>query len=407
MGKVLVGVVVLGVMPQQVLAKTPDAQFVKYLNDVCAVFPAPSGWDTVRKDSLCALGVLTGFASAGGAPAAASSSSVGSANAGGGQANSKKKRIHLDEQSSVSGKGASADGGGWGLLLTPQYGKSNRTDTDLETGYQSSLTGLNVGLDYRYSDSFVLGGMIGQTRDKANFINNTGLRKTSNNTVMLYGTWLPSEKVSIDGYLGYGKISTESQRNIDVFTYIKGAINSSTTGNQKMVGLSTSYQADVGRFNVSPFLNLDFIKTSFKGYSESGSTNWVAQPGGAPDIDYGTRTVALRYFDRSSISFTSSLGARLGTSYGYDWGTLFSSARLASVHEFQNKAQQIKYELVYTPGFGTSVATDAADRNYLISGLGLTAALNGGAQLFFDFEKRSHDRLLSSWAVSLGGLFEF
>jgi uncharacterized protein YhjY with autotransporter beta-barrel domain len=309
----------------------------------------------------------------------------------------------LDEQNEKTDKGASADGGGWGFLLTPQYSKSNRTETDLENGYQSELTGLNVGLDYRFSDSFVVGGTIGQTKDRATFLNNAGSLKTSNNSFTLYSTWLPSERVAVDGYLGYGKINFDSQRHVS-YGKIDGTTYGSTSGNQAMAGLSASYQMEAGRFNVAPFFNLDYIKTSFNGYNESGS--FVPDPANG-GINMGSSLLALHYFDRRTISFTSSLGARIGTSYGYGWGTLLPSARLAAVHEFQNKAQQLKNELVLTPGFGMSVATDAADRNYLLSGLGVAAALNGGAQLFFDFEKRSQDKLLSSWAVSLGGLVEF
>jgi hypothetical protein len=40
-------------------------------------------------------------------------------------------------------------------------------------------------------------------------------------------------------------------------------------------------------------------------------------------------------------------------------------------------------------------------------GLGISAALNGGTQLFLDYDKRAQDRLLSSWAVSAGVLVGF
>jgi outer membrane autotransporter protein len=171
---------------------------------------------------------------------------------------------------------------------------------------------------------------------------------------------------------------------------IFGTTTGSTSGNQVLGGLSTSYQMDAGRFSVSPFLNLDYIKTNFKGYEESGST-----------------LLEFRFSDRRASSFTSSLGGRVSTTYGYSWGILIPSARLAAVHEFQNNSQQIYSELVITPGTGMSVTTDAPDRNYLNIGLGVAVALNGGSQLFLDYEKRTQDRLLSSWAVSLGGLFEF
>ncbi len=371
-------------LPQQSLAAASNVQFEEYITYICFVlYPVAPNQEIA---DMCSL-TSTGFAGAG----VTASVNLGTANAGSAAASRKKKiRVPLDEQQEKPEKGASADGGGWGLLVTPQYGKSSRAETDLENGYQSDLIGLVVGLDYRFSDSFVLGVAVGQTNDKAAFLTSAGSLKTSNNTFTLYGTWLPSENSAVDGYLGYGKLNLDSRRKVVWGTSISGTTSGTTTGNQLMGGMSASYQKDISRFNLSPFINLDYIKTSFKGYNETGTT-----------------TLEMHYGDRSAISFTSSLGGRLSTSYGYDWGTLLPSARLAAVHEFQNNAQQISNELAITPGISFSVATDAPDRNYLNLGLGVAAALNGGTQLFLDYEKRTQDSLLSSWAVSIGGLVEF
>ena len=116
---------------------------------------------------------------------------------------------------------------------------------------------------------------------------------------------------------------------------------------------------------------------------------------------------ALHYGERTVTSLTSSLGGRLSTSYGFGWGTLQPSARLAAVHEFQNRTRQFSNALVLAPSTPFVVETDAPDRNYLNLGLGVSAALNGGTQLFLDYEKRAQDKLLSSWAISLGALMEF
>lgn len=372
----------IALLPQQASAAASNTQLFTYIFNVCNAVPPPT---TTNRTGLTAMCIQTQQGGGAGGPptAAAVSANLGTVNAGVGLSTRKKKiRVPSDDQTNKSDKGASADGGGWGFLVTPQYSKSNRAETDLENGYQSNLTGLNVGLDYRFSDSFVFGGTIGHTQDKATFVKNAGSLKNSNNTLTLYSTWLPSDKVSVDGYLGYGKLNTNSQRQF-VFGTIAGIMNGNTSGNQMMAGMSTSYQKELGRYNLSPFLNLDFIKTSFKGYNESGS-------------NANTDLMALRYGDRSTLSFTSSLGARLGTSYGHEWGTLLPSLRLATVHEFQNNAQHLNNELVLTPGTGFVVATDTPDRNYLLSGLGISAALNGGTQLFFDFEKRSQDRLMSN-----------
>ncbi len=275
-------------------------------------------------------------------------------------------------------------------MLTPQYGKSSRVETNLENGYQSTLSGLLVGLDYRFSDALVIGATVGQTKDDAKFLNNAGSLKTGSNVFTLYGTWLSDDGVAVDGYLGYGKLSLDSTRQVVFGTTLSGTTLGNTTGNQSMAGISVNYQKDIGRVSLTPFLNFDQIKTSIKGYSETGTT-----------------TLEMRYGDRSVTSLTSNLGFRLGSSYSYGWGSLLPTARLAAVHEFQNKSQQIRNELVITPGAGFLVETDSPDRDYLNIGLGVVAALNGGAQLFLDYEKRTQDKLLSSWAVSLGGLFEF
>jgi outer membrane autotransporter protein len=157
-----------------------------------------------------------------------------------------------------------------------------------------------------------------------------------------------------------------------------------------MAGLGISYQKESGRASFSPFLNLDYIKTNINGYNESGTT-----------------LLELHYGERSVSSFASSVGARFGGTYSYGWGMLLPTLRLAAVHEFQKKARQISNELVTTPGTGLLVSTDAPDRNYLIGGLGVVGALNNGAQLFLDYEKRTQDRFLSSWALSAGVLIGF
>lgn len=391
MGKFFVAVAVLGagVLPQGAKAVTTNQQFQQYITDICfGVIAPPPGvnWNTV---TMCSL-TSTGWAGAGGPTP---SVNLGTANAGSTTSSSRKKkgfRIPLDDQDEKPAKGASADVGGWGLLLTPQYGKSSRVETNLENGYQSTLSGLLVGLDYRFSDALVIGATVGQTKDDAKFLNNAGSLKTGSNVFTLYGTWLSDDGVAVDGYLGYGKLSLDSTRQVVFGTTLSGTTLGNTTGNQSMAGISVNYQKDIGRVSLTPFLNFDQIKTSIKGYSETGTT-----------------TLEMRYGDRSVTSLTSNLGFRLGSSYSYGWGSLLPTARLAAVHEFQNKSQQIRNELVITPGAGFLVETDSPDRDYLNIGLGVVAALNGGAQLFLDYEKRTQDKLLSSWAVSLGGLFEF
>lgn len=386
LGKFSVLVLTLGLMPLQATAATSNAQFKQFITDLCAgTYGMSPSWDAVSLAQMC-------FAVQGTVTSTSVSANLGTANASAGVLSRNKKSIRdIEEEKKKSPpKAASADEGGWGILVSPQYGKSNRIETDFENGFDSTLSGLVVGLDYRFSDSFVLGATAGQIKDKAKFFNDAGSLETSNNTVTLYGTWLPSDAIAVDGYLGYGNIKLDTQRFVAFGTFITGVTTGNTTGKQSLAGLSISYQKEFDRTNLSPFINLDYIKTSINGFNETGST-----------------LLEMHYGDRSVSSFSSNLGIRIGSSYSYGWGMLLPTMNLAAVHEFQKKAQLITNELVSTPGTGLLVATDEPDRNYLIAGLGVVAALNSGAQVFLDYEKRTQDRLLTSWAISLGALMEF
>jgi uncharacterized protein YhjY with autotransporter beta-barrel domain len=378
--------------PQTALAAAADAQFQKFITDLCTgIITKPPGvvWDTTTLQTMC-TNAQSGFAGQGGATVSAN---LGTANAGNGTLRNKVLRQRLDEEEQKDKpkkEGASADGGGWGLLVAPQYGKGKRIETDLENGFNSDLKGLSVGLDYRFSDRFVLGAMVGHIQDEATFLNSAGQLKTSNNTLTVYFTWLSAGSITIDGYAGYGKRKLESQRKVVFGTSISGTASGNTPGQQSMGGLSVSYNKDIGRVSFSPFISVDSIKTTFDGYNETGTT-----------------LLELHFSDRKSLSTTSSVGARASTSHGYDWGSLSPSVRLAAVHEFQNNAVQIRNELVLTPGAGFLVATDAPDRNYLNAGAGLAAGLNGGTQMYLNYEARVKDAFLKSWAVSAGVLVEY
>ena len=376
-------------IPKPVHAATSDAQLQQYIISLCgrpAGNAPPPGWDTVSLNAMCAN---TQGGLAGGTAGGSVSANMGNIGASSGLTRGGNKNERRDKNKNQATAGASADDGGWGVMIAPQYGKSDRPDSVLENGYKSDLAGLMIGVDHRYSDTFVLGVTLGQTRDKATFLTGGGSLKTQNNLATLYGTWLPADEIAVDGYLGYGKLNYDSQRHV-VFGAINGYATGATTGTQVLAGTSATYLKDMGSYNLAPFVSLDYIKTKFKNYSEKGAT-----------------TLEMHYGDRSTLSLISSVGSRISKAYGKDWGSLEPMARFAFVHEFQNRFRQINNELVSTPGTGFLVETDSPDRNYLLLSAGLSAAMNSGTQLYADFEKRTQDRFLSSWSLSAGVLMEF
>lgn len=401
MGKMLVGLMV-GAAPTAGWAAESDVQFQNLISDMCnlVVVPEPGVvWDMAKLGELCSA---VGTAGGGGASL---SLNLGSSTASATRAK-KKVPAHSDEQAKAE-NGASADGSSWGLLITPQYGKGTRIETEQENGYESDLKGVAIGLDHRYTDRLILGGVVAHNKEQAAFLDNAGSLKTTGYSLSIYGTWLASDEVSFDAYLGFGKLDLESSRSVN-FDPIIGVTNGNTSGKQQLAGVSVRYLGYFGSVGVSPFANFDYIKTSINGYNEIGSAKLCPDPFiPSNTFSCGSELLALRYGERSVTSSTGSIGVQLDASYEYKWGALLPMVRVTAVHEFQNKIRKVGNELVYTPGAGLVVETDEPDRNFLNLGFGLVAAMNGGAQFFLDYEKHTQDKLLSNWAVSLGGLFEF
>ena len=93
-----------------------------------------------------------------------------------------------------------------------------------------------------------------------------------------------------------------------------------------------------------------------------------------------------------------------GCRYG---GFLVPNARVAVVHESKNDSRSIDKSLVITPGNDFVIDTDKPDRDYVLIGVGVTAALNSGTQIFFDYEQNAEHDFLDTWAISIGMLAEF
>ena len=218
----LIGVVAY--FPTQGKADTAvNDQFELYIFNICNTGAPPPGWDLVKLGQLCAI-AFTGGPAGGGPGSTSSSNNLGTGDASSTAASSKTKEVHecLDDLKSKPGKKACAVGG-WGMLLSSQYGRNRRPETELENGFKSDLKGLLVGLDYRFSDSFILGAAVGHTQDEASFINNAGSLASKNSTFTLYSTWLPAQKIALDGYLGYGALTHDSRRRV-VFGPIVGEL---------------------------------------------------------------------------------------------------------------------------------------------------------------------------------------
>ena len=322
----------------------------------------------------------------------AGSQSRSSNNVASGQAGSIKERLNdLYEEE--------GDEGSWGVLFAPQLGRSSRDNTVNENGFDSDLAGVSLGADYRFSDNFVLGSALSVVSDEAAFDGGSGVLQTDSASLTLYTTWSPTDNSYVDGYVGFSNVDLKNSRVISfqgssaVTVSFGGTTTSSFSAAQTLMGVSSGYDWQLDDVTLGGFVGFDYIRTVVDAYTEAGTT-----------------LLELRFPEQITYSSLLSLGGRVSTTMSERWGYLVPNASLVAVREYRDDGRTITSELSNFPTASFTqfqVTTDAPDRNYLLLGFGVSAALNSGTQLFAQYEQRLAHDYLDTWSLSLGVLAEY
>lgn len=390
-----------------------DDEFEDILFGLCVdIFTLPAqGWDNqslIRLNNLC-LNVLEGGAS----PSSdyLSSSNIGSTGATGKtasntaqvQVDSVKDRLAEIQEEEV------IDQGSWGFLLSAQTSETEREETVNESGYESDLNGVLIGGDYRFNDRLITGAALGYTTDKAEFDNNTGELDTTNTTLVGYFTFLPSKNIYIDGYIGVADLDFESEREINFQgtpgdpgfpVDYTGTATGDYEGSQTMAGLSGGYDWKPNKFSIGAFVAFDISDTDIDAYDEDGGAN----PTG---FEYG-------YDDQEIKSELSTVGINASYDINLSWGVLVPTFSISSVHQSADDTRDFALQPSLVPdGVSTPTAqttlfteTDDPDRDYVLTSVGLIAALKNGTQIFVTYEEMSSHDYIETWTLSVGVLLE-
>jgi hypothetical protein len=300
-------------------------------------------------------------------------------------------------------------GGGLGIFATGLSGDTERSESELENGFDSDQDGSAFGLDYRFAD-LILGVTFGSI-DNDTLVAGGGSRlRSDSDSKIIYATWAPADGLSLDIYSGSVDTHINTLRDIEISSIntltglpntITGVARGSTESEQDLQGASLNYDHYVGAWSVGAFIGLDSIDTETDAYDETGQRD--SDPAQATGLELSYPALKMK-------SKTRSLGVRVSYGADFGWGTLAPSLKIATVRESEAKGRQIGITLRTAPDTVSpfSVATDSADRNYTLANFGLVALMAGGSvQLFLDYEKHSGDKYIDGTATTLGVLVGF
>jgi uncharacterized protein YhjY with autotransporter beta-barrel domain len=182
-------------------------------------------------------------------------------------------------------------------------------------GFDSDNIAVTAGVDQRIGSSGVLGMSIGYDHDNSDISNDGTHSIAQGYSAALYGSIAPSANTYIDGVLGGGGLSFDSQRyggnNGD---YLLGHRN----GDQWFASLTGGYEYKWNSWLLSPYGSLQWSMSRLNSYSETGDVTEA--------LTYGSEVV------RTSQAI---LGLRAGTEYKESWGVLIPHMRLEFGHDFQ------------------------------------------------------------------------
>ncbi|MFK8014106.1 MAG: autotransporter outer membrane beta-barrel domain-containing protein, partial [Gammaproteobacteria bacterium] len=193
------------------------------------------------------------------------------------------------------GGGASADGNtfsSWGGFINGSFGYGSKDDTDLENAFDFDGSELTIGVDYRFANNIVLGGMLGWTRQTIDFdeaasdirVVDGGL-ESDGMSAIAFGLY-QGEKAFMSASLGLGSLDYDVERQI------KYGSNNPDIGAANSVALSTpsadtvtatfnaGYAFNYGRLIIEPQFNLQYLDVTIDAFSEQRS---ITQLGNVDD----------------------------------------------------------------------------------------------------------------------------
>jgi uncharacterized protein YhjY with autotransporter beta-barrel domain len=263
-------------------------------------------------------------------------------------------------QAHATGGDGSGNGNGGGTSLLPDglafwtggsvdFGA--RSTTERRSGFDFTTDGVSAGADYRVTPHLTLGIGGGWGHDSSDIGDDGSKSIADSYSAVVYGTYHPSTDTFLDGVLGYGWLSYDSNR---LITGTADFARGHRDGDQSFGSLTAGYQYRDDRVRLTPYARFDYSDSTLNRFSETA-------PG----------TAALTYFDQSATTLTGTLGFKGELSVPLEWGLFEPFLRAEFLHDFQSETRAgLAYADLATAGPAYYAPGVPLDRNHMQLGLG-------------------------------------
>jgi uncharacterized protein YhjY with autotransporter beta-barrel domain len=277
-----------------------------------------------------------------------------------------------------------------GVFANGNFSFGDRDRTDREVGFDFHTLGTTAGIDYRFTNNFILGGAFGYASTDADLDTSGGSLDTNQYSGSLYGTYY-FERFYVDGIVTIGWNTFDTRRNIIYSipavtrgpspavtggtSFINQTAVGDTDGVNYSLGVGGGYEFRSGGFAFVPYGRLNYFNLDINGYRESINNT---------DPGFG---LTLEFHDQNVESLTTALGGQVIYAYSTQVAVFVPQLLFEWVHEFLNNGRLIAANYVNDPSKQPlNIRTDGPGENFFNLGLGLSAVFQGGKSAFIYYQ---------------------
>ncbi|HHM04292.1 MAG TPA: tandem-95 repeat protein [Gammaproteobacteria bacterium] len=296
----------------------------------------------------------------------------------------------LQQQAADDGDAAVTPSPRFGVFVNGRINLGEKATTGREVGFDFSTQGVTLGMDYRFSDRFFMGGALGYAAGSADFDVNAGELDTRSTSLSVYGSYYQSERFYLDWMLSVAQSDYELNRTI-VFSGVNTVATGKPDGSQ--YGGAVNFGADyhLGSVLLSPYARLEYVAATVDAYTESGGSGF-----------------ALAVDEQTVRSLTTALALRLSRTHSLRWGVLVPALHAEWEHEYSDDSRDIRARFANAPGAGSfTLTTDNPDRDYFNLGANVSAVTAGGKAFFLSYEAVLGQANMRNSTIEFGFRAEF
>ncbi len=281
----------------------------------------------------------------------------------------------------------------WGFFVNGSLtsGDFNYAD-EVNDGFDFDSDSLSAGVDYRFSNRFVLGGAIGYNTLESDTGAGVSM-ETEGLSYSLYGLFTPTENFYLDARLSYARPDVKQVR-VELFEVIDEVISiralGETQSQQLTAALNAGYNFYRGSWQWSPYVGMEHVDSELDGYTETGA---------------GSFNTLYAQQDFESTKFH--LGFNVSRAISTRNGVL--SPQFSYQHHYEDQDNGImEMRLINMPMDELfNVETNFTKSNYGQASMGLTWVTANGKMFYLRYSRLIGLDDFDQDTISFGARFEF